>query len=209
MRNEFAEYVSNMIMSMCRYSKYGCREQVIHDQRSQHEDICPFLPVECLAGKGEKEVSKCGWRNKKSELLEHVCSVHGSEMIRLGQVIEGIWSGGFDRTSVKVILVCALGDLFWLTVKNDIESNTRLEAVQYVGSERKAEQFEYKHELTSLDGKTSTSFLRPARNCFEDISAVLDSNLCFHTDINFFKNLFVYFNKYVPGYKLTIQKTQN
>lgn len=196
-------------MCTCRYSKYGCREQVNHDQRSQHEDVCPYLPIECLAGKGEKQVSKCGWKGMKSELLEHVRSVHGAEMIRLGQAVEGIECGGFDRTSVKVTLVCAVGDLFWLTAKNDMENNTRLEVVQYIGSKRKAEQFQYKHELTSLDGNTVISFLSSTINCFEDIGTVLDSNLCLHIDINFFKKLFVDINKHVPWYKLTIQKATN
>jgi hypothetical protein len=178
---------------------------VNHDQRSQHEDTCSFLPVECLAGIDE-EVVKCGWRGKKSDLLEHVTFVHGNSLVHMGQTIKNIQTKGFDRNSVNVTLLCALGELFWLAVKQDIDNNTRLEVVQYIGSKRKATEFEYQHELRSLDGKTTISFLSVTKNCFEDINAVFASKFCFNIDLYFFEELFLNCNNRVPGYKLTVQK---
>lgn len=176
-----------------------------HDQRSQHEDACPFLPVECLAGTGE-ELVKCGWRGKKSELLEHVTSVHGKSFVHTGQTIEDCESGGFDRNFINVTLLCADGELFWRTIKHDIDNNTRLEVVQYIGSKRKATQFQYQQELTSLDGHITVSFLSVTMNCFQDMNAVFDSKLCFNIDLHFFKAFFLNCRKRVPGYKLTVQK---
>jgi hypothetical protein len=179
---------------------------VNHDQRSQHEDICPFLPVKCLAGVGE-EVVKCGWQGKKSELLKHVTLVHGSSLVHLGQTVRDIEIGRFDKNFVKVTLLCASGELFWMTVKQDIGNNTRLEVVQYIGSKRKAAQFEYQHELKSLDGKIAISFLSVTKNCFEDINAVFASKCCFNVDLYFFKELFLTSRERVPGYKLTVRKS--
>jgi hypothetical protein len=177
-----------------------------YNKRSQHEDSCPFLPVECLAGEGKTEVAKCGWRGKKSELLDHVTLVHGLSMIHTEQPIEDSKSGWSTFNFMKVTLVCTLGELFWLTVKVDAERNKRLEVVQYVGSVRKATQFEYIHELHSLDGRTVISFLSTTRSCFEDISAVLASKHCFHIDIDSFAKIFVNSLKRVPGYKLVIRE---
>lgn len=176
-----------------------------HVQRSQHEDACPFLPVECLAGIGEGVV-KCGWRGKKSELLEHVTFVHGSSLVHMGQTIKNIESGWFHRNFVHVTLLCAKRELFWMAVKQDIDKSTRLEVVQYIGSKRKATQFQYQHELISLDGNITLSFLSVTKNCFEDINAVFASKCCFNIDLYFFKELFLDSKKRVPGYKLTIQE---
>ncbi|GFG40271.1 hypothetical protein Cfor_04766, partial [Coptotermes formosanus] len=150
-RNDFAESVSKLVRTVCRYSQYGCREQVNHEQRSQHEDICPYLPIECIAGSGRDSVAKCGWRGKKSELFDHVGLVHGLHFVHVGPTMEDVEGGDFDRSSMKIILLCVFEELFWLTVKHDVENNTRVEAVQYIGSRTRATGFEYQHELKSLD----------------------------------------------------------
>ncbi|PNF19749.1 hypothetical protein B7P43_G14754 [Cryptotermes secundus] len=205
LKNDFAERMSAMMRTTCRYSRYGCPVKVNHDQRYQHEDACTFLHVECLAGIGEEGV-KCGWRGKKTELLEHVVSVHGKSSVYMGQTIEDIECREFGRNFVNVTLWCAKGELFWMTVKQDIVKNTRMEVVQYIGSKRKATQFQYQHELKSLDGNMIFSFLNVTKNCFEDFDAVFASKSCFNIDLNFFKELFLNSKKRVPGYKLTIKK---
>lgn len=194
-----------IIGTKCRYSFYGCPEKVNHDRRTQHEDACPFLNVECLAGIGE-EVVKCGWRGKKIELLEHVASVHGNSLVYMGQTIEHIECGALDRNFVKVTLLCAEGELFWIAVKQDIVNNTRLEVVQYIGSNGEATQFQYKHELKSLHGNMTLSTLNVTKNSLEDINAVFASKSCFHIDLTFFKEIFSNSEQRVPGYKLTVQK---
>jgi hypothetical protein len=187
------------------YMPYGCAEKVDHDQRSQHEDACPFLPVECFAGRGERVV-KCGWRGKRSEVLEHVTSVHGISSVHMGQTIEDIKIRGFDRNFVSVTLLCANGELFWMTVKQDIDKNIRLEVVQYIGTKRKATQFQYQHELISLDGDITVSFLNVTKSCFEDVNEIFASKCCFNIDLNFLQKLFLSYKTRVPGYKLTVKK---
>jgi hypothetical protein len=120
--------------------------------------------------------------------------------------MEDVEGGVFDRSSVKIMLLCALEELFWLTVKHDVETNTRLEAVQYIGSRTRATQFEYRHEIQSVDGRTTISFVSTTRSCFEDTSAIIGAKFCFHADLYFFRNVFLNSNKRLPGYKLTIHK---
>lgn len=198
--------MSAIVRTTCRYSLYGCPEKVNHDQRYEHEDACTFLQVECLAGIGE-EVVKCGWRGKKIELLEHVASVHGNSLVYMGQTIENIECGEFDRNFVNVTLLLAKGELFWITVKHDIVKNARQEVVQYIGSKRKATQFQYQHKLKSLDGNMTLSLRNVTNNCFEDMNAVFATKSCFNIDLNCFKDYFLNYEKRVPGYKLTVKKT--
>jgi hypothetical protein len=75
--------------SMCRYSPYGCLEKVNHDQRSLHEDICTFVPVECRVGLSDNVV-KCGWRGKKSDLLKHVTLSHGHSFVGFEETIRDL-----------------------------------------------------------------------------------------------------------------------
>jgi hypothetical protein len=179
---------------------------VNHEQRYQHEDICPYLPIECLAGNGKDSVAKCGWRGKKTELYDHVVLAHGLHLVHVGPTMEDVEGGGFDRCSMKIMLLCALEELFWLTVKHDLENNTRLEAVQYIGSRSRATHFEYQHELQSIDGRTRISFVSATRTCFEDVNAIISAKFCFHTDLYFFRSLFLNSHKRIPGYKLTLRK---
>jgi hypothetical protein len=178
---------------------------VNHDQRSVHENVCNFLPVECLAGMGE-EVVKCGWQGKKSDLLEHVDFVHGYSFVHRGSTIRNFQSGRFDKNFIKVTLLCVSAELFWMTVKQDIDNNTRLEVVQYIGSKKKAAQFEYQHELKSVDGKIAISFLSVTENLYEDINAIFAFKRCFTIDLNFFKKLFATCKERVPEYKVTVRK---
>jgi hypothetical protein len=124
----------------------------------------------------------------------------------MGQTVRDVKIERFDRNYVEVTLLCAIGELFWVFVKQDIDNNTRLEVVLYVGSKRKSTQFEYKLELRSLDGEITLSFISVTKNCFEDVNAIFASKGCFNINLDFLKESFLSSGKRLPGYKLTVRK---
>lgn len=205
MRNDFAENVSELIRNMCRYAPYGCRRKVNRNQRSRHEDSCPFLAVDCFAGIGN-EVARCGWRGKRSLLLEHVATAHGNSFVHMGPMITDIEIAGFDRNFVEVTLLSAVGELFWVIVKQDSDNNTRLEVVQYIGPKVQSTQFEYQLELGSLNGEYSLSCISVTKDCSEDINEILASKCCFYIHFDHLKEVFLSGGKRLPGYKLTVRK---
>ena len=123
--------MSKLIPTTCRFSRYGCPEQVNHEQRSEHKDICPYQPVECWAEDWNDTVAKCGWQGKKSDLLDHVRLIHGLHWVHVTPKMEGAEFGCFDRNAKKIVLLCAFEELFWLTVKHDLDGGVHQEVVQY------------------------------------------------------------------------------
>jgi hypothetical protein len=165
--------------------------------------------VECLAGYGRQEVPKCGWKGKKSQLLRHVNADHGLEMIYTLHPIEDSVMCVGDADFMQVLLVCTLGELFWLTRKHDVRNNKRLEVLHYIGSAGKAAEFRYRCDLISTDKSAMISFLSKTRSTQEDKHAVFGSNPYFQMDFDIFVRYFVENNGHVPGYKLSIKNCHN
>lgn len=205
-RNIFAEEVSKLLKIQCRYANEGCLVLKHRDKIQEHEECCFFQPVECLAGYGAQRVLKCGWKGKKCELLGHVSNKHGLKMIHVHQPIKYNFPYVNGKDYTEVTLICAHSELYWLTIKYDVEKNKRFEAVHFIGSAAKAKEFRYKCDLLSRDGKTGTSFFTITRSIFQETDDVFASSPHFLMDIDVFKKLFVEISGHVLGYKLTIEK---
>jgi len=158
---------------------------VNHEQRCEHEDTCPYQPLECWAGNWKDTVAKCGWQGKKSDLLDHVQLVHGLHWVHVGPTMEGAEFGGFDRSCIKVVLLCAFEELFWLTMKHDVDNDIHQEVVQYIGPRSRAAQFENKIEFQSYDGKSTHTSTGKTKTCFEDINEILAARHCFKIDVRY------------------------
>jgi Seven in absentia protein family. len=196
--------MSELIPTICRFSRYGCREQVNHEQRSQHEDSCPYQPVECLAGYWKETVVKCGWQGKQSELLEHVRLVHGIQWVHVGPTVEGAEFCGFDSSTIKIVLLCAFEELFWLTVKHDVDTDTHLQVLQYIGPRSRAKLFKYEIELKFLDGSRKSTWSTITKTCFEDINEILAAKRnIYSTTCSFITS---YMNSNIRRYKFTVHK---
>ena len=176
------------------------------EQRYEHEDTCPYQPVECWAANWNDTVAKCVWKDKKSKLFDHVQSVHGLQCVHEGPTKEGVEFGAFDRSPVRIVLLRALGELFWLTVKYDSESGVHHGVVHYIGPRSRAADFEYTIEIKFPEGKGKYSFTFPTRTYFEGINeAVVDQRffpvtLCTH-DMGSVNP-----KKCLPGYKFTVSQ---
>jgi hypothetical protein len=205
-RNIFAEEVSRLLKVPCKYAKQGCRVYQQPDKIQQHDMLCQYQPVECLAGYGRQQVRRCGWHGKKFELLGHVSEEHGLTMIHAKQPIMYTtpWIHQVDYT--QVTLVCAHGDLFWLTLKFDVKARKRFETVQYIGSAVSARRFRYRCDLLSTDEKTGISFFSAVTSTLEDAENVFTFEPHFQMDIDVFNRDFADKDGHVPGYKLTIDE---
>jgi hypothetical protein len=95
------------------------------------------------------------------------------------------------------MLLSALDDLFWLTVKYHVDTDTHLVAVQYFGSSRIAKRFQYcfDHPYTVL-GKSI--FPRPVSTCLEDVKKTLADQ------IPLFRPSHLDPFKPIPGFKLSV-----
>jgi hypothetical protein len=174
----------------------------------EHEDLCFFQPVECLAGYGVRKVLKCGWKGKKCDLLGHVGKIHGSTVIHTDQPKLFTSSSVYERDSIQVTLMSAHSELFWLTLKLDAENNKLLQVVHFIGSAAKAKEFRYKCEFLSCNGETGTSFFSTTRSIFDETDDVFSASPHFQIEIEVFKKLYVEEGGHVPGYKLTIEKVR-
>ena len=114
-----------------------------YEQRYDHEDVCPYQPVECWVGNRNDTVAKCVWQGRKSNLLDHVQSVHGRQWVHVDPTMEGAEFGGFERSPVRIVLLCAFSELFWLTVRSDSDNGLHHGVVYYIGPRSRAARFEY------------------------------------------------------------------
>ena len=175
------------------------------DEIRQHDLVCFYQPVHCLAGYGKQQVAKCGWKGRKYELLEHVHAQHGVTMIQERHPIMHTTPWAHEVDYIQVTLVVAHTDLFWLTLKFDVKTRKRFETLQYIGSAACAELFRYRCELLSIDEKTGLSFFSTTKSILEDVEDVFNFQPHFQMDIDVFKRDFAEKNGHVPGYKLTIE----
>jgi hypothetical protein len=206
LRNIFAEEISKLLKVRCSYAYEGCVVQEHPDKIGEHEDICVYQSVECLAGEGDQSVLKCGWKGQKCELLEHINSVHSLTLIHLDQPILSTSPCIHEQDYTKVTLICAHSEYFWLTLKYDVKKNRRFEAVHFIGHAKIAKEFRYTCDLLSCDGKTGTTFFSTTGSIFQETDDVFDTTRHFQMDIDMFKKFFVDKDGQVPGYKLTIEK---
>jgi hypothetical protein len=120
--------------------------------------------------------------------------------------MEGAEFGGFDRNPIKIVLLCALGELFWLTAKYDLDSGFHQEVVQYIGPKSRTALFEYEIELTYYDGKSKNTTIDKTKNFFEDVNEIFAAKRCFKISISYLRSEYMNSKKYVPGYKLTVRE---
>jgi hypothetical protein len=124
----------------------------------------------------------------------------------MGPTMEGAEYGGFDRSPIKIVLLCVFEELFWLTVKHDLDSGLHQEVVQYIGPRSRAALFKYKIEFKSNVAKRTYSCTGKTKTCFEDVNEILAARRCFDLRIRYLRDVYMNFKKYVPGYKLTVRK---
>lgn len=176
------------------------------EQSNEHEDLCPYRPVECWVGNWNDTVAKCVWQGTKNELFSHVCSVHGDQWVHVGMTMEGVEFGGFDTSPIRIVLLCTLSELFWLTVKCDLDSGIHLGVVHYIGPRSRAAQFEYTIEITFPDGQGKYSVTFPTRTCFEDINEMFDADCFFPVSSYTVAMGSINPKKRFPGYKFTVRE---
>jgi hypothetical protein len=205
-RNIFAEEICKFLKIRCKYANVGCLTLKHPNKIQEHEDICFFQPVECLAGSGGKRVLKCGWKGKKCDLLAHVNKQHGISMIHATQPEVITSPCVYGQDCMRVTLISAHSELFWLTLKFDVKKNKRFEAVHFIGSAARAKEFRYKCDLSSGNGETGTSFFSTTKSILHETGDVFAASPHFQMDIDVFEKLFVEKDGHIPGYKLTIEK---
>jgi hypothetical protein len=205
-RNIFAEEVSKLLKVRCRYADGGCVVFMDPNEIVAHEDCCFNQPVECLAGYGDKEVLKCGWKGKKYDLITHVCKRHDVSMVHISQPILFTPPPVYKQDRTEIVLICAESELFWLTIKVDVMKNKRYEAIHFIGSEARAKEFRYSCDYLSVDGKTGSSFFSTTRSISQETDNVFSSSPHFQMDLDMFQKLFVEKDGRVLGYKLTIEE---
>jgi len=179
---------------------------VNHEQRYKHEDTCPYQPVECWAVNWNDTVAKCVWQGKKSDLFDHVKSVHGLQYVHVGPTKEGVEFGAFERSPIRIVLLRALGELFWLTVKHDSDSGVHHGVVHYIGPRSRAALFEYTIEIKFPDGKGKYSHTFPTRTCFENNNEMFDAESFFPATLCTLDMGSINPKKYLPGYKFTVSE---
>ena len=172
------------------------------EQGSAHEDICSYQPVECWAGNWNDTVTKCGWRGKKSDLLDHVQSTHGLQWVHVGPTMEGAEFGDFDMSAIRIVLLCAFAELFWLTVKHDLDNGIHQGVVYYIGPRSRAALFEYTIEI----GKGKYSVVCPTGTCFEDTNQMLNDKRLLHIKLHLPEEISVNPKNCFSGYKYTVRQ---
>jgi len=93
--------------------------------------------------------------------------------------VECVEFGGFDRSPIWIVMLCAFSELFWLTVKCDVDSGIHHGVVHYIGPRSRAARFEDTIEIKFPDGKGKYSLTFPTGTYFEDINEMFDADLFF------------------------------
>ncbi|XP_023210640.1 E3 ubiquitin-protein ligase SIAH1-like [Centruroides sculpturatus] len=145
-RNLAMEKVASTVMFPCKYSGSGCRAQLVHTEKPEHEEACEFRPYNCPC-----PGASCKWQGNLEQVMPHLMQSHKSITTLQGEDIV------FLATDINlpgavdwVMMQSCFGHHFMLVLEKQEKYDGHQQffaIVQLIGSRKQAENFMYRLEL--------------------------------------------------------------
>ncbi|XP_054720692.1 E3 ubiquitin-protein ligase SIAH1-like [Uloborus diversus] len=72
-RNLAMEKVATTVFFPCKYSAAGCKQQLMHTEKTDHEELCEFRPYSCPC-----PGAQCKWFGSLDQVMPHLMHSHKS-----------------------------------------------------------------------------------------------------------------------------------
>ncbi|KFM63131.1 E3 ubiquitin-protein ligase SIAH1-like [Stegodyphus dumicola] len=180
-RNLAMEKVATTVFFPCKYSQSGCKQQLMHTEKTDHEELCEFRPYSCPC-----PGAQCKWFGSLDQVMPHLMHSHKSITTLQGEDIV------FLATDINlpgavdwVMMQSCFGHHFMLVLEKQekVDGHQQFYAiVQLIGSRKQAENFIYRLELYSH--RRRLTWEATPRSILEGVTPAIMSSDCLVFDTN-------------------------
>ncbi|XP_067012025.2 E3 ubiquitin-protein ligase SIAH1B [Anabrus simplex] len=170
-RNLAMETIARELQYPCRNRAAGCDEKYPMDLINAHQAVCPRRMYNCMLG----GMDKCEWKGRRHEILTHARQDHSAH-VWLQDEFSLVYTE-FEQ-SADADLIEALGELFVLHRRYDVEKERLYAMVQYLGPTENATLFKYEFEFVELGELRSVLFRNVVHQDTSDADEVFESGNC-------------------------------
>ncbi|GFR31111.1 e3 ubiquitin-protein ligase SIAH1 [Trichonephila clavata] len=180
-RNLAMEKVATTVFFPCKYSSSGCKQQLMHTEKADHEELCEFRPYSCPC-----PGAQCKWFGSLDQVMPHLMAIHKSITTLQGEDIV------FLATDINlpgavdwVMMQSCFGHHFMLVLEKQekVDGHQQFYAiVQLIGSRKQAENFIYRLELNG--NRRRLTWEATPRSILEGVTPAIMSSDCLVFDTN-------------------------
>ncbi|XP_013422072.1 E3 ubiquitin-protein ligase SIAH1 [Lingula anatina] len=180
-RNLAMEKVAMTVMFPCKYMSNGCAVNLLHTEKTEHEETCEFRPY-CCPCPG----ASCKWQGSLDQVMPHLMQHHKSITTLQGEDIV------FLATDINlpgavdwVMMQSCFGYNFMLVLEKQekMDGHQQFYAiVQLIGTRKQAESFIYKLELNGH--RRRLTWEATPRSIHDGVQSAISSSDCLVFDTN-------------------------
>lgn len=147
-RNLQLDRLANTFQFPCKYNFNGCEWKSYWFKKREHEEHCDFISYTCPC-----PGTACKWSGLLTEVMPHLSDCHKSITTLSGEDIVFLATDINLKGAVDWVMIQSCYSHHFLLVleKQELKSGQQqfFAVVQLIGSQKEAEQFKYKLELSS------------------------------------------------------------
>lgn len=147
-RNLQLDRLANTFQFPCKYNFNGCQWKSYWFKKREHEENCDFISYSCPC-----PGTACKWTGLLSEVMPHLSEHHKSITTLSGEDIVFLATDINLKGAVDWVMIQSCFNHHFLLVleKQELKSGHQqfFAVVQLIGSQKEAQQFKYKLELSS------------------------------------------------------------
>ncbi|KAF7492302.1 hypothetical protein SSS_10102 [Sarcoptes scabiei] len=149
-RNLQMEKIASTVLFPCKFASLGCKHLLLYKDKPNHEDICDFKPFSCPC-----PGTKCKWQGSIEQVMSHLMNQHKSITTLEGEDIVFLATDINLGGAVDWVMIQSCFSHHFMLVlekqeKNNHQNHTHqfFAVVQIIGSEKQAQNFIYRLELS-------------------------------------------------------------
>lgn len=147
-RNLQLDRLANTFQFPCKYNFNGCQWKSFWFKKHEHEECCDFISYTCPC-----PGTACKWTGLLSQVMPHLSENHKSITTLSGEDIVFLATDINLKGAVDWVMIQSCFNHHFLLVleKQELKSGQQqfFAVVQLIGSQKEAEKFKYKLELSS------------------------------------------------------------
>lgn len=151
-RNLQLDRLANTFQFPCKYNFNGCQWKSYWFKKRDHEDNCDFILYSCPC-----PGTVCKWTGLLSQVMPHLSEHHKSITTLSGEDIVFLATDINLKGAVDWVMIQSCFNHHFLLVleKQELKNGQQqfFAVVQLIGSQKEAEKFKYKLELSNMDGQ--------------------------------------------------------
>jgi hypothetical protein len=147
----------------CPYQKYGCKEMISADDKTDHRKVCPYGAHSCPF--------RCPMKLTRKYLTSHIKQDHKGMFRKCNERTEIIKIENYNVTKVYSEVIIAHEDVFLSTIR--VVNATWYFLLQYVGPEQDLGTYSYKFCLDKTGYDAAFVKIRHwCRSIYQDVSEI-------------------------------------